>query len=92
VFDELAMLRTCDDSPKEAFLANTRFAGDLVEHCERANGVILASRGAVCEPSTEAWNENGALPPTHIYALTKVPATVLNVAGVEIIKASGSAY
>jgi hypothetical protein len=42
VFNELAMLRKCD-SPKEAFLANTRFAGDLVQHCRRADGVILIS-------------------------------------------------
>jgi hypothetical protein len=41
VFNELAMLRSCDDSPKEAFLANTPFAEDLVEHCRTADGIIL---------------------------------------------------
>ena len=77
VFNELAMLRTCDDSPKEAFLANTRFAGDLVEHCRRADGVILASTGAVYKPSTEAWKESGTLSPTNTYALTKLCGEVL---------------
>ena len=77
VFNELAMLRNCDDSAKEAFLANTRFAGDLVEHCRRADGVILASTGAVYKPSTEAWNENGTLSPTNTYSLTKLCGEVL---------------
>jgi nucleoside-diphosphate-sugar epimerase len=77
VFNELAMLRNCDDSPKEAFLANTRFAGDLVEHCRMVDDVILASTGAVYKPSTEAWNENGTLSPTNTYALTKLCGEVL---------------
>jgi nucleoside-diphosphate-sugar epimerase len=78
VFNELAMLRNCDDYPKDAFLANTRFAADLVEHCRRADGVILASTGAVYKPSTEAWNENGPLSPTSTYALTKLCGEVLS--------------
>jgi nucleoside-diphosphate-sugar epimerase len=77
VFNELAMLRNCDDSPKEAFLANTRFVGDLAEHCRRANGVILASTGAVYKPSTEERNENGTLSPINTYALTKLCGEVL---------------
>ena len=77
VFNELAMLRNCDDSPKEAFLANTRIAADLVEHCRRADGVILASTGAVYKSSAEAWNENGPLSPTNTYALTKLCGEVL---------------
>lgn len=77
VFNELAMLRDCDDFPIEAFLANTRFVGDLVEHCMRADGVVLASTGAVYKPSTKAWNENGPLSPTNTYALTKLCGEVL---------------
>jgi nucleoside-diphosphate-sugar epimerase len=77
VFNELAMLRNCDDSPREAFLANTRYSADLVEHCRSADGVILASTGAVYKPSTEAWNENGPLSPTNTYALTKLCGEVL---------------
>ena len=78
VFYELAMLRNCDDSPKEAFLANTRFVGDLVEHCRRADGVVLASTGAVYKPSTKAWNENGPLSPTNTYALSKLCGETLS--------------
>ncbi|MGD0331426.1 MAG: NAD(P)-dependent oxidoreductase [Nitrososphaeria archaeon] len=77
VFSELAMLRECDTFPKEAFLVNTRFVGDLVDHCRRSDGVILASTGAVYKPSLEAWNEDGSLSPMGTYALTKLCGEVL---------------
>ena len=78
VFNELAMLRNCDDFPKEAFLANTHFVADLVEHCMRADGVVLASTGAVYKPSNKAWNENGTLSPTNTYALSKLCGETLS--------------
>lgn len=77
VFSELAMLRNCDAFPKEALLVNTRFVGDLVEHCRRADGVVLASTGAVYRPSLETWNEDGVLSPRGAYALTKLCGEVL---------------
>jgi nucleoside-diphosphate-sugar epimerase len=77
VFNELAMLRICDDYPKEAFLVNTRFVADLLEHSRSADGVVLASTGAVYRPSTEAWNENGPLLPANTYALTKLCGEIL---------------
>jgi len=77
VFSELAMLRDCDAFPTEAFLANTRFVGDLVDHCRRSDGVILASTGAVYRPALEAWTEAGPLAPRGTYALTKLCGEVL---------------
>jgi nucleoside-diphosphate-sugar epimerase len=77
VFSELAMLRNCDPFPKEAFLVNTRFVGDLVEHSRSADGVVLASTGAVYRPSPEAWKEDGPLDPRSTYALTKLCGEVL---------------
>ena len=77
VFSELAMLRGCDDFPQEAFLVNTRFVGDLVDHCKSANGIVLASSGAVYKPSTRDWNEDGPLYPVSSYALTKLCGEVL---------------
>lgn len=77
VFSELAMLRGCDDFPREAFLVNTRFVGDLIEHCSSANGIVLASTGAVYKPSTTEWNEDGTLQPVSAYALTKLCGEVL---------------
>jgi len=77
VFSELAMLRDCDAFPREAFLVNTRFVGDLVDHCGRSEGVVLASTGAVYRPSIEVWNEDGPLSPRGTYALTKLCGEVL---------------
>lgn len=77
VFSELAMLRDCEASPKEAFFVNTRFVGDLVEHCRRVDGIVLASTGAVYRPSAKAWNEDGPLSPRGTYALTKLCGEVL---------------
>ena len=77
VFNELAMLRICDDYPREAFLVNTRFVADLLEHCRAADGVILASTGAVYKPSAEAWNENGRLLPANTYAVSKLCGEIL---------------
>jgi nucleoside-diphosphate-sugar epimerase len=77
VFSELAMLQRCDDFPKEAFIVNTRFVGDLVDHCKSARGIVLASSGAVYKPSTRIWNEDGPLYPVSTYALTKLCGEVL---------------
>jgi len=77
VFSELAMLRNCDAYPKEAFLLNTRFVGELVEHCKEADGIVLASTGAVYRPSTNEWNEEDPLYPLGMYALTKLCGEVL---------------
>jgi nucleoside-diphosphate-sugar epimerase len=77
VFSELAMLRDCDTFPKAAFLVNARFVGDLVDHCRRSDGVVLASTGAVYRPSLEAWNEEGPLSPRGTYALTKLCGEIL---------------
>ena len=77
VFSELAMLQRCDDFPKEAFLVNTRFVGDLVDHCKSAHGIVLASSGAVYKPSTRDWNEDSPLYPISTYALTKLCGEVL---------------
>jgi nucleoside-diphosphate-sugar epimerase len=77
VFSELAMLRDCDTFPKAAFLLNTRFVGDLVDHCRRSDGVVLASTGAVYRPSLETWNEDGPLSPRGTYALTKLCGEIL---------------
>jgi nucleoside-diphosphate-sugar epimerase len=77
VFNELAMLRICDDYPKEAFLVNTRFVADLLEHSKSADGVVLASTGAVYRPSSKAWSENGPLLPANTYALSKLCGEVL---------------
>jgi UDP-glucuronate 4-epimerase len=77
VFSELAMLRDCDASPKEAFQVNTRFVGDLVEHCRKADAVVLASTGAVYRPSQQAWREDDLLAPRTTYALTKLCGEVL---------------
>ncbi len=72
VFNEAAMLRNCDNYAEPALLANTRFVGDLIEHCTRADGVILASTGVVYKPSIKAWKENDPLSPAGTYALTKM--------------------
>ena len=77
VFSELAMLRNCDSFPKEAFLVNTRFVGDLIEHFRCADGIVLASTGAVYRPIVEAWKEEGILDPRNTYALTKLCGEVL---------------
>jgi UDP-glucuronate 4-epimerase len=77
VFSELAMLRDCDAFPKEAFQVNTRFVGDLVEHCRNVEGIVLASTGAVYKPSPEAWREDDLLAPRTTYALTKLCGEVL---------------
>ena len=49
-----------------------------MEHCSRADGVVLASTGAVYKPSTKAWNENGTLSPTNTYALSKLCGEILS--------------
>ncbi len=62
VFSELALLGTeLQEHPQHAYEVNAYFVGRLMEHCRHAQGVVLASTGAVYRQSASPSKEDSPI-------------------------------
>jgi nucleoside-diphosphate-sugar epimerase len=71
VFHMLAILYDADLDHQDTYEANIYFTGFMMEHCRKANGIILASSGGVYHPSVQYEKEDTTLGPVGAYCTSK---------------------
>lgn len=81
VFSELVLLGAeLQEHPEQAYEANSYFVGRLMEHCQRAQGIVLGSTGYVYPQSIMPLNEEsitGIDPPAGLYSSSKFAGEVV---------------